>query len=252
MEEIIMINQNYDKLLQLKLDKMAELYLAQSNKKKYTELGFDERLAILVDAEMEDKRNKAIEAMRRSATIRIPQANINDLEFFPDRGIDKNQTLQLHECDYIQEKLNVIVVGATGAGKTYYVSALANSAIEKGIRTKYIRLSDLLYELSVTRDTPKTFKRKLRNLSKVELLIIDDWLLTDLNEEQQSDVFELLELRNEEHSTILASQFNVSGWHEKLGSGAVADAIMDRIIHNSYIITIEGSKSMRERNSKIR
>ena len=247
-----MINQNYEKLLQLKLDKFAELYKSQTNKKQYSELPFDERLSVLVDAELEDKRNKMIASMRRSANIRIPNANLSDIEFYPDRKINKNLTYELHESEYIKEQLNIIVVGATGAGKTYYVSALANSAIDKGIRTKYLRLPDLLYDLNLAKYDIKSFKRKLRALSRIELLIIDDWLLTELTDEQQSDIFELLELRNEAHSTIFASQFETSGWHEKLGSGAVADAIMDRIIHNSYHIEIHGTKSMRERNSKIK
>lgn len=245
-----MINQNYDKLLQLNLNKMAEVYLDQGNKKQYTQLPFDERFAILIDEELIDKTNKAIELLRQRATIKYPQANIADIEYYPDRRLDKNQTIQFSECNYINEKLNIIVVGATGAGKTYYACALANAAIDKGIRTKYIRLPDLLYELSAFRDTPKNFKRKLRLYSKYDLLIIDDWLITPLTEVQQSDVFELLELRSDTNSTILASQFEPSGWIDRLGSNAVADAVMDRVIHNSYIVTIQGDKSMREVKSK--
>ena len=247
-----MINQNYDKLLQLNLNKMAELYLDQTNKKQYIELSFDERFAMLIDGELIDKKNKAIELLRRNATIKYNQANIADIEYYPERKLDKNQTIQFSECGYIGEKLNIIIVGATGSGKTYYASALANAAIDKGIRTKYIRLPDLLYELNAFKETPKSFKRKLRTYSKYDLLIIDDWLITPLTEAQQSDVFELLELRSDTNSTILASQFEPSGWIERLGSNAVADAIMDRVIHNSYIVTIQGDKSMRETKSKIK
>lgn len=247
-----MINQNYDKLLQLNLNKMAEVYLDQGNKKQYTQLPFDERFAILIDEELIDKKNKAIELLRQRATIKYPQANIADIEYYPERKLDKNQTIQFSECRYINEKLNIIVVGATGAGKTYYASALANAAIDKGIRTKYIRLPDLLYELSAFRDTPKNFKRKLRLYSKYDLLIIDDWLISPLTETGQSDIFELLELRSDTNSTILASQFEPSGWIDRLGSNAVADAIMDRVIHSSYIVTIQGDKSMRETKSKIK
>lgn len=245
-----MINQNYDKLLLLKLDVMADLYIAQSNKKEYVTLPFDERLAILIDKQIQENKNKQIEQLRKNATIRIKNANVSDIDYYPERQIDKNLTLSLSSCDYIESKLNVIVVGATGAGKTYYVSALANSAIDKGIKTKYIRMPDLLYDLNAFRDTPKSFKRKLKTYSSYELLIIDDWLITHLNEEQQSDLFELLELRNDNHSTILASQFDSSGWIERLGSSAIADAIMDRVIHNSYMVSIKGDKSMREIKSK--
>ena len=246
-----MINQNYEKLLQLKLDKMAELYLSQTNTKKYNELPFDERMAILIDAQLEDSRNKAIELLRRKANLRIVNANLNDIDFFPDRQIDKILTLKLFECDFIKEKLNVIVTGATGAGKTYYVSALANAAIDKSIRTRYIRLPDLLYEINAFRDNPKSFKRRIKSFASYDLLIIDDWLISPLNETQQSDIFELLELRSDSRSTVLSSQFETSGWISRLGENAISDAIMDRVIHNSYIRNIKGDKSMRERKMKL-
>lgn len=117
-----MINQNYDKLLQLNLNKMAELYLDQTNKKQYTELSFDERFAMLIDGELIDKKNKAIELLRRNATIKYNQANITEIEYYTERKLDKNQTIQFSECNYINEKLNIIIVGATGSGKTYYAS----------------------------------------------------------------------------------------------------------------------------------
>ena len=247
-----MINQNYNKLIELKLNTMAESYIRQSNRKENTSLPFDERFALLIDCQIEDSKNRQIELLRRKATIRIANARVSDIDYFPERKIDKMLTLSLSECDYIASKLNMIVVGATGAGKTYYVSALANAAIDKGIRTKYIRMPDLLYDLNAFRDTPKSFRRKLKNYSSYDLLVIDDWLITPLNETQQSDLFELLELRNESRSTILASQFDSSGWIERLGSNAVADAIMDRVIHNSYMVNICGDKSMREIKSKCR
>lgn len=250
MGEKIMINQNYEGLLILKMDKMASLYLEHSNKKEFEELPFDERLAIMIDAQIADNKNKSIENLRRKATVKIANATIGDIIFLPERQIDKNLTYKLNECNYIKEKLNVIVTGATGAGKTFYTCALANAAINKEIRCKYIRMPDLLYDLSAFRESPKSFKRKLRNYGGYELLIIDDFLITELNETQQSDLFELLELRSENYSTILSSQFSSSSWYERLGSGAIADAIMDRIIHNSYIVDIKGSKSMREITSK--
>ena len=241
-----MINQNYDKLLQLKLDKMAQVYLEHSGKKEYLDLGFDERLAIMIDSQFEENRNRNIENIRRKATAKIPISKTADILFLPEREIDKNLIYKLAECDYINKKFNVIITGATGAGKTFMACALLNAAIEKEIRSKYIRMPDLLYDLSSSKSSPKTYKIKLRNYGRYDLLVIDDFLITELNDEQQSDLFELLELRSENYSTILSSQFLSSAWHERLGSGAIADAIMDRMIHNSYIINIKGNKSMRE------
>ena len=116
--------------------------------------------------------------------------------------------------------------------------------------SQHLRMPDLLYDLASAKESIKTFKRKLKNYGKYDLLIIDDFLITELSENQQSDLFELLELRSENYSTILSSQFLSSAWHERLGSGAIADAIMDRTIHNSYIINIKGDKSMREVTSR--
>lgn len=245
-----MINQNYDKLLQLNLDRMAELYLEHSGKKEYDDLPFDERLSIMIDEQFLFNKSRSIENLKRKATVKLNEARVSDILFLPERDIDRNLIYKLSQCNYIKDKLNVIITGATGAGKTYMACALINAAIDKEIRCKYIRMPDLLYELSSCKDNLKTYKRKIGNLGRYDLLVIDDFLITELNGSQQSDLFELLELRSEAHSTILSSQFSSSGWHERLGSGAIADAIMDRMIHNSYIINIKGATSMREVTSK--
>ena len=123
-----MINQNYEKLMKMHLTKMAELYKNQSTNKAYLELSFDERFALLIDGEAD---NKLIYGIKKRSNIRMPEASISDIRFYPDREIDKVLTLKLAECDYIDEHLNVIVVGATGAGKTFYISALGNEACKK-------------------------------------------------------------------------------------------------------------------------
>lgn len=242
-----MINQNYEKLIKLNLNKMDELYKEQSTQQIYLELSFDERLALLIDAETDDKYNKLIYGIQRRSNIKMSNASVSDIKFYPDREIDKVLTAKLATCDYIHDHLNVIVIGATGAGKTFYISSLGNEACKKAINVKYIRLPDLLYDLDIAR-SKGNYKKKLRALSRIELLIIDEFLLTPTTTEQQSDILELLELRYNTHSTIFASQFLPQGWHENLGNGAIADAILDRIIANSYLIHIKGEKSMRVRN----
>lgn len=244
-----MINQNYEKLIKLNLNKMAELYKEQTTNKMYMEMSFDERLALLIDGETDDKYNKLIYGIQRRSNIKMTNAKVSDIKFYPDREIDRALTAKLSTCDYIQDHLNIIVIGATGAGKTYYVSALGNEACKKAINVKYIRLPDLLYDLDQARNRDN-YKKKLRALSRIELLIIDEFLLTPTTPEQQSDILELLELRYNSHSTIFASQFLPQGWHQNLGSGAIADAILDRVIANSYLIHIKGSKSMRIRETE--
>lgn len=244
-----MINQNYEKLIKLNLNRMAELYREQSTNKAYLDLNFDERLAILIDGETDDKHNKLIYGIQRRSNIKLPSATVSEIRFYPDREIDKTLTLKLSTFDFVREHLNVIVIGATGAGKTYYVSALGNDACKKTINTKYVRLPDLFYDLDQARKN-NNYKKKLRALSRVDLLILDEWLLNETTTQQQSDLLELLELRYNNKATIFASQFLPEGWHKHLGGGAVADAILDRVVANSYIIQIKGDKSMRIREEQ--
>lgn len=244
-----MINQNYEKLLKLNLNKMAEIYKSQSTNKAYLELSFDERLALMIDGETDSKFNQLISGIQKRSKIKMPEASVSDIRFYPDREIDKVLTLKLGECQYIEDKLNVIVVGATGAGKTYYISALGNAACKKAINTKYVRLPDLLYDLDQAK-SKDAYKKKLAYYARADLLIIDEWLLNSTTAQQQADILELLELRYGYKSTIFASQFLPEGWHKNLGGGAVADAILDRVIANSYLIHIKGEKSMRVRENK--
>lgn len=151
MEELIMINQNYEKLMKMNLIKMAENYKNQATDKAYLELSFDERFALLIDAETDDKFNKLVQGIKHRSKIKMPHASVSEIRFYPDREIDKVLTMKLSECGYIDDHLNVIVVGATGAGKTFYISALGNSACERAKNVKYVRLPDLLYDLDQAR-----------------------------------------------------------------------------------------------------
>ena len=244
-----MINQNYEKLIKLNLNKMAELYRDQLSNNLYLEMTFDERLALLIDGETDDKFNRLVSGIQKRSNIKMKNAAVSDIKFYPDREIDRTLTARLATCDYVKDHLNIIVVGATGAGKSFYVSALGNEACKKAINVRYIRLPDLLYDLQQAKNKDN-YKKKLRALSRIELLIIDEFLLTPTTPEQQADLLELLELRYDTHSTIFASQFLPQGWHQNLGGGAIADAILDRIIANAYQIHIKGSKSMRTRENE--
>lgn len=245
-----MILQNHEKLLRLKLDRFAAEYKKQSNDQLYMDMTFDERLALLLDSEIDERENRRIARIRKQSHIKYPSARINDIYFFPDREINKARTLMLGQCNYIRDAFNVVVYGATGSGKTYYVSALGNAACERGIKVRYIRLPELMLELDEA-VINNTYRKKIRAYEKIPLLIIDEWMIYPLNEQQQSHILELLEVRDERASTIFASQYFPEGWHEKLGGGAVADAILDRIISRAYEITIKGEQSMRMRKKDI-
>ncbi len=241
-----MINQTYEKLLSLKLHKMAEIYKEQCNNQAFKELSFDERLALMVDEEVNDKYNNLVTGIQRRSKIKMMNAALEDIQYYPDRDLDKELIMKLSTCSYIDDHINVIVIGATGSGKTYIVSALGNAACKKAKVVKYIRLPDLLFELDQARRNGK-YKPKLRLYARAEVLIIDEFLLNPTTQEQQGDILELLELRYDSHTTIIASQFTPDGWHKNLGGGAIADAILDRIVSSSYTIHIKGDKSMRTR-----
>lgn len=227
---------------------MAEIYKEQSNNHEVTSLPFDARLAMMIDAETDEKFNNLVSGIKKRSKIKMGNASVNEIQYYPDRELNKELIFKLSTCDYIENHFNVIVIGATGSGKTYLTSAIGNAACDKAIIVKYIRLPDLLFELDNARKKDK-FKAKLRLYSRAELLIIDEWLLCPTTLEQQSDILELLELRYDSRSTIFASQFTPDGWHRNLGGGAVADAILDRVVSSSYTIHIKGEKSMRSRTT---
>ena len=242
-----MINQTYEKLLALKLYKMAEIYKEQSNSQAFKDLTFDEKMTLLVDEETNDKYNKFVDGIKKRSKIKMTNASLLDIHYYPDRELDKELMVKLATGNYIEDNINVLVIGATGSGKTYIACALGNDACQKGKVVKYIRLPDLLFELDQARKKGN-YKSKLKSYARAEVLIIDEFLLNPTTSEQQGDILELLELRYDSASTIIASQFTPDGWHHNLGGGAIADAILDRVISTSYTIHIKGDKSMRTRS----
>jgi DNA replication protein DnaC len=151
---------------------------------------------------------------------------------------------------YIQDKLNIIIMGASGAGKTYLACAFGIAACRNFYPVKYVRLPELLNELAVARGEG-IYKRVMKTYKKIPLLILDEWLLVSLKESEARDLLEIVEARHQIGSTIFCSQFAPAGWHGKIGESTLADAILDRIVHSSYTITIEGMDSMRKRKGLI-
>ena len=241
-----MVNEaTISRLYEMKLSAMAASYRQQMNDSGITKLSFDERFGLLVDTEWTTRKNNRLNRLIRSADFPISGACVEDIEYRADRKLDREQIIQLAACAYITEKHNVIILGATGAGKTYLSCALGMAACRRFYSAKYIRLPDLLDELSVARGEG-IFQKVMQRYKKIDLLILDEWLLSPLTDLESRDLLEIVEARHSRCSTIFSSQFNPAGWQIKIGEGPLAEAILDRIIHDSYTILIDGDESMRK------
>ena len=210
------------------------------------DLFFDERLGMMVDYEWSRRKNNHLSRLIRKAELHFANAAIEDVEYHTDRKLDKTEILRLSNCNYIAEKHNIILLEASGAGKTWLSCAFGMAACRAYYSTKYIRLPDLLNELAVARGEG-TFIRVMKAYKKISLLIMDEWMLLPLTDTQSRDVLEIVEARHQRGSTIFCSQFSPEGWHQKIGESTLADAILDRIVHGSYTIFIDGDDSMRRR-----
>jgi DNA replication protein DnaC len=241
-----MVNEaTMDKLREMQLDTMAEAFRKQEGDPAFSELSFSERLGLLVDAEWSCRKSRRLTRLIRSAQLHFPHACVEDIEYREDRKLDKALITKLSTCAYIFDKHNIIILGASGAGKTYMACAFAIAACKNFLRVKYVRLPDLLNDLIVARNVG-TYKKLMQQYKRVELLILDEWLLHKLKEAEARDLLEIVEARHQKGSTIFLSQFAPAGWHSKIGENTLADAILDRIVHDSYEIFIDGKESMRK------
>lgn len=235
------------KLHEMRLSAMAEQFHEQLRNEQFNELPFEDRFALMVDIEWSRRKNNKLDRIIKGANFRYPQACIEDIEYYADRRLDKAQILRLASGDYIQGKHNLIIKGASGNGKSYLACAFGIAACRQFYTVKYVRLPDLLEELAIARGEG-IYKKVMKAYKKADLLILDEWLLTSLRENEARDLLEIVESRHQVASTIFCSQFDIQGWYEKIGEGNLADAILDRIIHDSYNIFIDGETSMRERH----
>jgi DNA replication protein DnaC len=235
------------KLHEMRMAGMAEEFEEQLRNPQFQSLTFEERFGLLIDIEYNRRINNKLHRLMQAAQFRYSNACIEDIEYHHDRKLDKAQILRLSSGEYIQSKRNIIIKGASGNGKSYLACAFGTTACRQFYKVKYVRLPDLLDELAVARGEG-IFKKVMKAYKKVDLLILDEWLLMPLTESQSRDLLEIVEARHQTASTIYCSQFDTPGWHEKIGEEPLADAILDRIIHDSYNIFIDGDQSMRERN----
>lgn len=239
-------NETVRKLHEMRLGVMAEAFSTQLEDVQFQSVSFEDRFAMLVDAEWSARKSNRLTRLIRNAGYADPAACVENIEYHPERKLDREQILRLASCTYLQEAHNVIILGATGAGKTYLACALGMAASRSFYSVRYIRLPDLLVEFNIARGNG-SIRKLLAQYKKYSLLIIDEWLLYPLKETEARDLLEVMEARYKRASTILCSQFDIPGWREKLSDPILADAICDRIVHDTYTIVIGGKESMRKR-----
>jgi len=232
-----------EKLRSLKLSGMANA-LEEQIQMDTKELNFEERLGLLVDREVTVRRNRKLQTLLKKAKLRL-NASIEDIDYRHPRGLDKSLILSLASCQWVKDHNNILITGPTGVGKSYLACALAQKACREGCRTLYFRLPRLLQELTMARGDGR-YAKMLINLAKNDLLVIDDWGLVPLNDHGRRDILEILEDRHNIRSTIVTSQLPQNNWHEIIGDPTLADAILDRLVHNAYKINLKG-ESMRKR-----
>ena len=234
-----------DKLIQMRLSMAARAYREQLESPRVREMGFDERLALIVDAEWDARRNNKRQRLLRAAGFPEPEANVEDVRYDPDRKLDRAQIMELSNCGWARQHRHVVLCGASGSGKTWLACALGVAACNAFLSVRYARLPELLDELCVKKD--EEWAKLKKRYVKCDVLILDDWLLEPLEREQAREVLELVEARYRTGSLILCSQYAPTGWRERLGEQATAEAVVDRIIYRSTVIRIEGRESMRKR-----
>ncbi len=228
-----------EKLQAMKLGAMASAWLDQQRDPTAAALGFDERLAMLVDAEWLHRENKRVTRNLTEAKLRLSQACIEDVDYAAQRQLDRALIRQLATCAWVAQHLSVLIDGAAGTGKTYLGCALGNLACRKGYRVLYRRSPRLFEELRLSH-ADGSYGRVLGRLARIDVLIIDDWGLAAPDERQRHDLLEVLEDRHGIRSTVVASQLAPEHWHGLIGDPTVADAICERLLHTSFRIRLKG------------
>ena len=244
-----MLNEHtLDQLRGLRLDGIVHALSDQATSAAAAELSFDERLAMLVQREIDWRDGKRLARLLKAAKLKVGSACIEDIDWRGSRGLDRNLITALAGCDWLRHGHNVLITGATGVGKTWLACALAQQAARSGFTVLYMRAPRLLEELRVAHGDG-SFGRRLAQLARIDLLAIDDFAIAPITAAERNDLLELLDDRVGTRATLITSQLPVTAWHEWLNDPTLADAILDRIVHAAHKIALKGD-SMRNKQVK--
>ncbi len=237
-----------ERLAAMRLHGLLEAWQQQRQADMAT-LGFDERFALLVEAEWLSRENQRLTRALKEAKLKLSQACVEDIDYPARRELDRAQIRQLATCRWVEEHHNILITGATGTGKTFVACALAQRACRSGHRALYRRASRLFDELMLAR-ADGTYARVLQRLARIDVLVIDDWALAAVQEQERQDLLEILEDRHGTRSTIVTSQLPVPKWHAHIGDPTLADAICDRLLHNAHRLVLKGPSRRKEAQSE--
>lgn len=237
-----------EKMESLRLAGMLQALKEQMEMDDIKDMSFEERLALLLDREANVRENRRLQTRLRKAKLR-QNACIEDIDFRHPRGLDKSVITKLADCQWIKNHQNLIITGPTGAGKSYLACAFVQKACREGYTAVYLRISRLFEDLSIAKGDGRYLK-VLTGFAKMDLLVLDDYGLSQLNQEQRHDLLEIFEDRHRMKSTLVTSQLPVEHWHEQIGDPTLADAILDRLVHNAHKIQLKGG-SMRKKKANL-
>lgn len=243
----MLTNQTRQALATLRMPGMAQAYEDQLNNPAIQSMGFDDRFGLIVDAEIGMRENRRVDRLLKSAKLKAPNACPEDIEFSAKRGIDKRQVMDLLGCQWIHRSQHVVITGPTGTGKTWLGCALGHEAARKGLTVTYHRMPRLLEDMEVAH-ADGSLPALRTKLAKAKLLILDDWGVAPITDRGRQNLLEVIDDRVPGGSVLITSQLPIKTWHDYLGEPTIADAILDRLLHNKHAIELKG-ESMRKKTA---